>query len=109
MRGIEGEGVALAGWLARLGLSLEPEEAVLFLDAARVLLPPALGLDATLRAGAAPTPAQQAALRALWLRTGAPPSAPCPMPLHPLAPGVIGASWRRLREAMSHAPRTEPE
>ena len=103
------EGVAPAGWLAQIGLSLAPEEAILFLDAARVLLPAELGLEAALRAGAPPNPAQQDALRALWLRTGAPPPAPCPMPLHPLAPGVVGATWRRLREAWSHAPRAETE
>ncbi len=106
----EREGVvAQAGWLARVGLSLEPEEAVVFLDAARVLLPAGVGLDAAVRAGAEPTPAQREALRALWLRTGAPPSAPCPMPHHPLSPGVFIASWRRLREALWHVPRTEPE
>lgn len=105
----EGVGVTLAGWLAQIGLGLEPEEAIVFLDAARELLPAKLGLDASLQAGAPPSQEQQDALRALWLRTGAPPPAPCPMPLHPLSPGVIGASWRRLRETWSHPPRTESE
>ncbi len=109
MTGTGGDGVGLAAWLDRVGVSLEPEEAVLFLDSARVLLPPELGLEATLQAGAAPTPAQRDALRALWLRTGAPPSAPCPMPLHPLTPNLFGASWRRVREVLSHSPRPEAE
>ncbi len=100
---------ALAGWLGRAGLALEPEEAVLFLGAARELLPAELGLDATLLAGAPPSEAQSLALRALWLRTGAPPSAPVPMPLNPLSPTVIGAAWRRLREAWARSPRTQAE
>jgi hypothetical protein len=100
--------VAVAGWLGRAGISLEPEEAVLFLEAARVLLPPELGLEATARAGVAATAAQREALRALWLRTGAPPRAPAPMPLHPLAPSVLGALWRRVREP-ARTPSTEAQ
>jgi hypothetical protein len=100
---------AAAAWLRQVGILLQPEEAALFLEAAQVLLPPELDLHAAVAAEAPPTEAQRQELRALWLRTGAPPPAPAPMPLHPLAPGVIGASWRRLREAWSHPPRTETE
>lgn len=95
------------GWLAEAGLRLQPEEAALFLEAARLLLPAELDLEGTLRAGGRPTEAQGLALRKLWLRTGAPPPAPIPMPLQPLAPGVLGAAWRRLREALSRSPRAE--
>ncbi len=102
---------AAADWLGRAGIRLEPEEAVLFLEAAGVLLPPELGLDAAARAGLPPTPGQRDALRALWLRTGAPPRAPGPMPLHPLAPGVVGTLWRRLRESLARTrtPSTEAQ
>ncbi len=98
-----------AGWLERAGIRLEPAEAVLFLEAARVLLPAELGLEGAARAGIPATAAQREALRALWLRTGAPPSAPAPMPLHPLAPGVAGALWRRLRESPARTPSTEAQ
>jgi hypothetical protein len=100
---------AAAAWLGQAGLSLQPLEAAAFLAAARVLLPPALHLEEAVRAGAAPTAEQQEALRALWLRTGAPPEAPEPMPLHPLAPGVVGTFLRRVREALWREPRPEVE
>ncbi len=103
------DGAAVTRWLSRAGIRLEADEAVLFLDAARVLLPPELGLEAAVRAGLPPTAGQREALRALWLRTGAPPRAPAPMPLHPLAPGVLGALWRRVRESPARTPSTEAQ
>ncbi len=103
------QAAGLAGWLAEAGLRLQPEEAVLFLEAACLLLPVELHLDRTLQAGERPTEAQGRALRELWLRTGAPPPSPVPMPLQPLAPGVLGAAWRRLRESLSRPPRIETE
>jgi hypothetical protein len=109
MRAAPRDGAAVAGWLRRAGFRLEPEEAVVLLEAARVLLPPELGLEAAARAGTPATPAQREALRALWLRTGAPPRAPVPMPLHPLAPGVLGTLWRRVRESLARTPTTEAQ
>jgi hypothetical protein len=103
------DGAAAAGWLGRAGIALEPGEALLFLGAAGVLLPSELGLEAAVRTGSPPTAAQREALRGLWLRTGAPPRAPAPMPLRPLAPGVLGALWRRVRESLARAPRAETE
>ncbi len=103
------DGLALARWLGQAGLELRAEEAAVFMEAALVLLPPELGIEAAALAGDPPTEEQREALRALWLRTGAPLPAPAPMPLHPLAPGVLGASLRRLREALLPAPGPETE
>lgn len=102
------DGVAAAAWLRLAGLRLEPEEAVLFLEAATAL-EPWLEPWAAIATGAPPGEVQQIALRGLWLRTGAPAAAPHPMPLHPLSPGMIGASWRWLREALSRSPRAQAE
>ncbi len=105
MRAAAQHALDAVAWLAQAGIHLAPEEARVFLDAALVLLPPELGLGLTLDAGEPPGEAQREALRTLWLRTGAPPPAPVPMPLQPMTPGVLGTAWRRLRE--SRAPRTE--
>lgn len=91
------------------GIELTPDEAALFLAAARVLLPAELGLEASLRGEAPPAEPLVAGLRALWARRGLPRRAPLPMPLQPLAPGVFGLAWRRVRTAVSQAVRAEPE
>jgi hypothetical protein len=104
-----GAAAAAASFLGQAGFSLQVGEAALFLAAALVLVPPELGLREAVRAGTPPTAAQREALLALWLETGAPPPAPVPMPLQPLAPGVAGATWQRLRAAFSRALRTEPQ
>jgi hypothetical protein len=103
------EGEALARWFEQVGLRLDGDEATLFLAAALVLLEPELGLRQRVRTGMPPTEEQRAALSALWLQTGAPPPVPTPMPLHPLAPGVFGAAWRRLRSTFARALRPEPQ
>ena len=79
------------------GGRLDPDEEAVFAAAAAALLPrlephpeercPALAADGE-------------ALRALWPQTGAAPPAPTAMPPQPLAPGVLGALWRRLRAAL---------
>jgi hypothetical protein len=96
-------------WLRDAGIALGPADAELFLAAAATLLPSSLGIREAARGDAAPTPAQREALRELWLRTGAPPPAPTPMPLHPLTPGVLGAAWRRLSAAFGRSVRPEAQ
>jgi hypothetical protein len=91
------------------GLRLSPEEATLFLAAALVLLPPELELRAVLLGAAPASEELRAALRELWLRSGTPPPAPTPMPLHRLSPGVLGIGWRRVRAMMAQALRAATE
>jgi hypothetical protein len=103
MTGYLADAPALARWCTSvLGeVRLGPEEATVFMSAALVLLPREVVSRLGLRdAGAVPEPVR-AALRALWLRTGIGPPAPAPMPEHPLAPGLLGVCWRRLRSAFA--------
>jgi len=99
-------GQAAAEWCGRAGIPLQPDEAAVFRAAARALLPPGLDGDAWLEA-TPPSEALRSALRELWLRTGAAPPAPTPMPVHPLSPGLVAILWRRLRTALWKALRFE--
>ena len=103
MTGLLADAPALARWCASVlgGVRLGPEEAAVFMSAALVLLPREVVSHLESReAGTVPEPVR-AALRALWLRTGIGPPAPTPMPEHPLAPGLLGMCWRRLRNAFA--------
>jgi len=66
---------------------LVADEEALFFAAARVLLEGKVG--------------SKAALRALFARSGRARPAPAPMPEQPLAPGLLGLAWRRLRAAIA--------
>lgn len=84
-------------------IQLSEDQRAVLLAAARVLLPSEL--DQHLPDSGPVPESLLAAIQALWLRTGQAPAAPTSMPQQPLAPGLIGIFWRRIRTALALAPR----